>query len=210
MTSFAIFGRNLRRVVDSCLLLESFRFEDEDENDDQVLLLPIVRMLKSVTVMAWQCCCNQLSSSRPSWRRKSLKISLWRKQSVSSSSSSSSSSSNLKLPTRPGRRNLIATTLSRHHCHGFEHAHNEQKEDLVVVLVFVLVWERGRRRSTLFSPQRNLQTFSSSTKPGRRSWLQQHCHAITVTDLNMRTMSKRRTWSSFSSSSSSSNLKLSS
>ena len=32
--------------------LESFRFEDEDENDDQVLLLFIVRMLKSVTVMA--------------------------------------------------------------------------------------------------------------------------------------------------------------
>ena len=76
-------------------ILESFRFEDKDENDDQVLLLLIVRMLKSVTVMAWQCCCNQLSSSRPSWRRKSLKISLWRKQSASSSSSSSSS--NLKL-----------------------------------------------------------------------------------------------------------------
>ena len=38
------------------------------------------------------------SSSRPSLRRKSLKISLWRKQSASSSSSSSSSSSNLKLP----------------------------------------------------------------------------------------------------------------
>ena len=39
------------------------------------------------------------------------------------------------------------------------------------------------------------------------SWLQQHCHAVTVTDLSMRTVSKRRTWSSFSSSSS--NLKLS-
>ena len=48
--------------------------------------------------MAWKCCCNQLSSSRPSWRRKSLKISFWRKQSASSSSLSSSSSSNLKLP----------------------------------------------------------------------------------------------------------------
>ena len=36
--------------------------------------------------------------------------------------------------------------------------------------------------------------------------LQQHCHAITVTDLSMRTMSKSWTWSSFSSSSS--NLKL--
>ena len=63
---------------------------------------------------------------------------------------------------------------------------------------------------SLFSPQRNLQTFSYSTRPGRRSWLQQHCHAITVTDLSMRTMSK--SWSSFSSlsssSSSSSNLKL--
>jgi len=35
------------------------------------------------------------SSCRPGWRRKSLKISLWRKQSASSSSSSSSS--NLKL-----------------------------------------------------------------------------------------------------------------
>ena len=33
-------------------ILESFRFEDEDENDDQVLLLLIVRMLKSVAVMA--------------------------------------------------------------------------------------------------------------------------------------------------------------
>ena len=34
--------------------LERFRFddEDEDEKDDQVLLLLIVRMLKSVTVMA--------------------------------------------------------------------------------------------------------------------------------------------------------------
>ena len=70
---------------------------DEDENDDQFLLLLTVCMLKSVTVMAWQCCCNQLSSSRSSWRRKSLKISLWRKQSASFSSSPSSSSSNLKL-----------------------------------------------------------------------------------------------------------------
>ena len=34
---------------------------------------------------------------------------------------------------------LIATTLSCHHCHGFEHVHNEQKENLVVVLVFILV-----------------------------------------------------------------------
>ena len=32
---------------------------------------------------------------------------------------------------------LIATILSRHHCHGFEHAHNEQKLDLVLVLVVV-------------------------------------------------------------------------
>ena len=39
------------------------------------------------------------------------------------------------------------------------------------------------------------------------SWLQQLCHAITVTDLSMRTIRKTRTWSSFSSSSS--NLKLS-
>ena len=30
----------------------SFRFEDDDENEDQVQLLLIVRMLKSVTVMA--------------------------------------------------------------------------------------------------------------------------------------------------------------
>ena len=44
------------------------------------------------------------SSSWPSWRRKSLKISLWRKQSASSSSSSSPSFSNLKL----------STTLHRH------------------------------------------------------------------------------------------------
>ena len=42
------------------------------------------------------------SSSRPSWRRKSLKISLWRKQSASYSSSSSFSSSNLKLPISMG------------------------------------------------------------------------------------------------------------
>ena len=42
-----------------CDLLESVRFEDEDENDNQVLFLLIVRILKSVTVMAWQCCCNQ-------------------------------------------------------------------------------------------------------------------------------------------------------
>ena len=37
-------------------LIESFRFEDEDEgkdeNEDQAQLLLIVRMLKSVTVMA--------------------------------------------------------------------------------------------------------------------------------------------------------------
>ena len=38
----------------------SFRFEDKDENEDQVQLLVIVRMLKSVTVIALQCCCNQL------------------------------------------------------------------------------------------------------------------------------------------------------
>ena len=35
-----------------CDLLESVRFEDEDENDNQVLFLLIVRILKSVTVMA--------------------------------------------------------------------------------------------------------------------------------------------------------------
>ena len=34
------------------MIIESFRFEDEVENDDQVLLLLTVRMLKSVTVMA--------------------------------------------------------------------------------------------------------------------------------------------------------------
>jgi len=34
---------------------------------------------------------------------------------------------------------LIATTLSRHHCHVFEHVHNEQKLDLALVLVLVLV-----------------------------------------------------------------------
>ena len=33
-------------------ILASFRFEDDDENEDQVQLLLIVRMLKSVTVMA--------------------------------------------------------------------------------------------------------------------------------------------------------------
>ena len=49
-------------VFNRCHLtsLASFRFKDEDENEDQVQLLLIVRMLKSVTVMAWQCCCNQL------------------------------------------------------------------------------------------------------------------------------------------------------
>ena len=33
-------------------ILASFRFEDDDENEDQVQLLLIVRMLKSVTMMA--------------------------------------------------------------------------------------------------------------------------------------------------------------
>ena len=33
-------------------ILASFRFEDDDENEDQVQLLLIVHMLKSVTVMA--------------------------------------------------------------------------------------------------------------------------------------------------------------
>ena len=33
-------------------IIASFRFEDDDENEDQVELLLIVRMLKSVTVMA--------------------------------------------------------------------------------------------------------------------------------------------------------------
>ena len=32
--------------------IASFRFEDDDENEDQVELLLIVRMLKSVTMMA--------------------------------------------------------------------------------------------------------------------------------------------------------------
>ena len=43
-------------TVASVLILESFRFEDEnedeDEDDHKVQLLLIVRMLKSVTVMA--------------------------------------------------------------------------------------------------------------------------------------------------------------
>ena len=46
----------------------SFRFEDEDENEDQIQLLLIVRMLKSVTVMACQCCCNQLVEDEKVWR----------------------------------------------------------------------------------------------------------------------------------------------
>ena len=33
-------------------ILASFRFEDDDKNEDQVQLLLIVRMLKSVTMMA--------------------------------------------------------------------------------------------------------------------------------------------------------------
>ena len=83
-------------VASSLQLLESFRFEDEnedededeDENDDQVQLLLIVRMLKSVTVMAWQCCCNQL-------RRPGLVED--EKGCGENSASSSSSSSNLQL-----------------------------------------------------------------------------------------------------------------
>ena len=47
---YSIYGRRME--------LASFRFEDEAENEDQVQLLLIVRMLKSVTVMAWQCCYN--------------------------------------------------------------------------------------------------------------------------------------------------------
>ena len=41
-------------VFNRCYLtsLASFRFEDKDENEDQVQLLLIVRMLKSETVMA--------------------------------------------------------------------------------------------------------------------------------------------------------------
>ena len=35
---------------------------------------------------------------------------------------------------------MIATTFSRHHCHAFEHARNEQKLALVLVLVLVLVF----------------------------------------------------------------------
>ena len=40
-------------AVAACETIASFRFEDEDEaeNDDQVQLLLIVHMLKSVTVM---------------------------------------------------------------------------------------------------------------------------------------------------------------
>ena len=34
------------------MIIASFRFEDDDENEDEVQLLLIVRMLKSVTVMA--------------------------------------------------------------------------------------------------------------------------------------------------------------
>ena len=40
---------------------------------------------------------------------------------------------------KTGTTKLIATTLSRHHCHGFEHAHSEQKWTLVLVLVLVFV-----------------------------------------------------------------------
>ena len=40
-----------------------------------------------------------------------------------------------------GREDEVdSTTLSRHHCHGFEHAYNEQKLPLVFVLVLVLVF----------------------------------------------------------------------
>ena len=72
----------LHNWVGCFLSLESFRFEDEE----------------SSFCSLWRCCRNQLSPSRRSWRRKSLKISLWRKQSASSLTSSSSSPSNLKLP----------------------------------------------------------------------------------------------------------------
>ena len=40
-----------------------------------------------------------------------------------------------------GREDEVdSTTFSRHHCHGFEHAYNEQKLPLVLVLVLVLVF----------------------------------------------------------------------
>ena len=39
-------------MLDLATVLPSFRFEDDDENEDPVQLLLIVRMLKSVTVMA--------------------------------------------------------------------------------------------------------------------------------------------------------------
>ena len=40
-----------------------------------------------------------------------------------------------------GREDEVdSTRLSRHHCHGFEHAYNEQKLPLVLVLVLVLVF----------------------------------------------------------------------
>ena len=40
-----------------------------------------------------------------------------------------------------GREDEVdSTTLSRHHCHGFEDAYNEQKLPLVFVLVLVLVF----------------------------------------------------------------------
>ena len=43
---------NFRKENVSNRGIASFRFEDDDENEDQVELLLIVRMLKSVTVMA--------------------------------------------------------------------------------------------------------------------------------------------------------------
>ena len=40
------------KIIASKETLASFRFEDDDEIEDQVQLLLILRMLKSVTVMA--------------------------------------------------------------------------------------------------------------------------------------------------------------
>ena len=47
-----IMGYFLSNYVSFSHTLASFRFEDDDENEDQVQLLLIVRMLKSVAMMA--------------------------------------------------------------------------------------------------------------------------------------------------------------
>ena len=55
---------------------------------------------------------------------------------------------------------LIATTLSRHHCHGFEHVHNEQKLDLALVLVLALVLKS--KACHCITPAANEQPVASS------------------------------------------------